>query len=293
LKKILITGGDGFLARSIAEKLSDKYLIKRCNRALLDLNDSSAVFKFLKQGAFDVVIHTATYDAAPKDSLKDKNKVLESNLSMFFNLARCNDLYGKMLYFGSGAEFSREHWVSQMPESYFDKYIPKDQYGFSKYVMAKYAETTDNIFNLRLFGVFGEYDDWRYRFIPNICCHAVMNMPVKVHQNARVDFLYINDLVKIVKWFIEKEQKKQIYNVCSAKESEYSLIAQKVIDVSGKNLKRVINNPECSRQYSGNNSLLLDEMGGMAFTSMDEALKQLYAWYDVNQELIDVSQFHY
>jgi len=293
LKKILITGGNGFLARSIAEKLADKYLIKRCNRSLLDLNDSSAVFKFLKQGSFDVVIHTATYDAAPKDSLKDKNKVLESNLNMFFNLARCKDLYGKMLYFGSGAEFSREHWVSQMSESYFDKYVPKDQYGFSKYVMAKYAETTNNIFNLRLFGVFGEYDDWRYRFIPNICCHAVMNMPVKVHQNARVDFLYINDLVKIVKWFIEKEQKQQIYNVCSAKESEYSLIAQKVIDVSGKSLKRVIDNPECSRQYSGNNSLLLNEMGGMAFTSMDEALKQLYAWYDVNQELIDVNQFHY
>jgi len=293
LKKILITGGDGFLARSIAEKLAHKYLIERCNRSVLDLNDSFAVFEFLKQGSFDVVIHTATYDAAPKNSLKDTGLVLENNLNMFFNLARCKELYGKMLYFVSGAEFSREYWVSQMSESYFDKYVPKDQYGFSKYVMAKYAATTNNIFNLRLFGVFGEYDDWRYRFIPNICCHALMDMPVKVHQNARVDFLYINDLVKIVEWFIEKEQKQQIYNVCSAKESEYSLIAQKVIEVSGKNLKRLVENSECSRQYSGNNTLLLDEMGGMEFTPMSEALKLLYAWYDVNQELIDVKQFHY
>lgn len=293
MKKILITGGDGFLAKSIAEKLEHQYLIKRCNRAVLDLNNASAVFEFLKQESFDVVIHTATYDAAPKNSLKDSGLVLENNLNMFFNLARCKDLYGKMLYFGSGAEFSREHWVSYMPESYFDQYVPKDQYGFSKYVMAKYAKTTNNIFNLRLFGVFGEYDDWRYRFISNICCHAVMDMPVKVHQNARVDFLYINDLAKIVTWFIENSPKRQIYNVCTAQESEYSLIAQRVIEASGKPLSRIVDLPICTRKYSGNNTFLLEEIGGMEFTPMETALKLLYGWYEEHKDIVDVKQFHY
>ena len=72
-----------------------------------------------------------------------------------------------MIYFGSGAEFSRKNWIPKMEENYYDKFVPTDQYGFSKYVMNKITEKSDNIYNLRIFGLFGKYDDWRYRFIPN------------------------------------------------------------------------------------------------------------------------------
>jgi len=292
LKKILITGGDGFLARSIAEKLARKYLIERCNRSVLDLNDSSAVFEFLKQGSFDVVIHTATYDAAPKNSLKDSGLVLENNLNMFFNLARCKDLYGKMLYFGSGAEFSRDHWVSHMSESYFDKYVPKDQYGFSKYVMAKYAATTNNIFNLRLFGVYGKYDDWRYRFISNICCHVIFDIPVKVYNNSCVDFLFIDDLVRIVQWFIGNTPKYQVYNVCSGVSYRYYELAKEIISYSGKDMEiEVINH--VGSEYTGNNSLLLSEIGEFEFSMMNETLNMMYAWLNKHSNKIDINEFHY
>ncbi len=42
-----------------------------------------------------------------------------------------------------------------MPENYFDTHVPKDQYGFSKYIMAKYSEKLEGIVDLRVFGCFG------------------------------------------------------------------------------------------------------------------------------------------
>ena len=237
-KKILVTGGNGFIARSLVEKLKndDRYHVCSFNRESLDLLDARKVLDVIKEHKFDIVIHTATYDAAPRFSTKDPKQVLEQNIRMFFNIARCSQYFGKMLYFGSGAEFGRENWVPKMTEGYFDSFVPTDQYGFSKYVMSKHAEKSENIYNLRIFGVFGEFDDWRYRFISNACCKAVFDLPVVIKQNSLFDFLYIDDLIRATEWFMENKPKKHVYNICSGLAREWKTIAEEIIDISGKNL---------------------------------------------------------
>ena len=292
-RRILLTGGDGFLARSFNEILVNKYLVSSINRDICDLNDHIAVANYFKNNKYDFVIHCATYDAAPKNSIKDPKRVLEYNLQMFFNLARCNDNYGKLLYFGSGAEFSRPHWKVKMGEDYFDSHVPLDQYGFSKYIMTKYCLEKANIFNFRLFGVHGRYDDWRYRFISNACCHAVFNMPIIINQNAIFDFLYIDDLVKIVEWFINNEQQHRVYNVCSGNVYDYLTLSKKIIDISHKKLDIIIENKGSRTEYSGDNSLLMSELGGFNFTSMDESLSVMYNWYKEHKDQIEPDKFHY
>ena len=56
---------------------------------------------------------------------------------MFFNLIRNSGLFGKMVYFGSGAEYDNRYYQPRMPEGYFDTHVPADSYGFSKYICAK------------------------------------------------------------------------------------------------------------------------------------------------------------
>ena len=285
--KVLITGAAGFIARNLYEQLRDKFDIKPLCRKELDLLDAPAVFNLLKNGRFDIVIHTATYDAAPKHSTKDPAKVLENNLKMFFNIARCKEYFKKMIYFGSGAEFGRENWVPQMKEDYFDRFVPPDQYGFSKYIMAKYAQANKGIYNLRLFGVFGKYEDWRVRFISNACCQAVCGMKIKINQDARFDFLYIDDLVRITEWFLRNTPKHNIYNICTGKVYDFHSLAEKIIEVSGKKLEIEIQKEGFRKEYSADNSLLLKELKGFKFTPIDEALKDLYNWYDSNKHIID------
>ena len=51
--------------------------------------------------------------------------------------------------------------------------VARDAYGFSKYICAQHIERADRIVNLRLFAVFGAYEDYTVRFISNACCRAL------------------------------------------------------------------------------------------------------------------------
>ena len=285
--KILITGGNGFIARHLREQLDSGYVLLSPNSKELNLLDASRIFDYIKGNEFDVIIHAATYDAAPKHSTKDPSRVLEYNLKMFFNIARCKDYFDKMIYFGSGAEFGRENWIPKMKEDYFDQHVPVDQYGFSKYIMTKYAQLSGNIFNLRLFAVFGKYEDWRYRFISNACSNVVLNQPITINQNVFFDFMYVDDLIKIVKWFINNKPKKNVYNVCTGNINDFKTIAEKIIKISGKKLDIIIKTDSLGREYSGDNSLLLNELKGFEFSLIDDAIKDLYNWYELNKHIIE------
>ncbi len=270
--------------------MSQEYNVISCNRQELDIVDSTKVYNYIKSNKFDVIIHAATYDAAPRTSTKDPTKVLESNLRMFFNIIRCKDYYNKMIYFGSGAEFNRENWIPKMKEDYFEQHIPTDQYGYSKYIMTKYTELADNVYNLRLFGTFGRYEDWRYRFISNACSYAVLDLPITINRNVYFDYLYIDDLVKIVQWFIKYSPKRKVFNTCSGTSYSLKTLAEKVIKASSKKLDIVIKDENPGKEYSGDNTLLLKELKNFKFTPMDEAIKSLYQWYEQNKSIIDKDQ---
>lgn len=286
--KILLTGGNGFIARNLFEGLERAHKVTSLSRQKLDLLDAAKVFDYLKFGKFDVVIHAATYDAAPRHSKKDPSKVLENNLRMFFNLARGGDYFDKMLYFGSGAEFARPHWAPKMKEDYFDRHVPLDQYGLSKYIMNKYARLSENIYNLRLFGVFGKYEDWRVRFISSACAQALFGLPIVVKQNVRFDYLHIDDLVNLTKWFIAHSPREKDYNLCTARSFSHLGLARKILKLAGKELDIVIKDKHSRVEYSGDNTRLLREVGRYEFKDMEGGLRELYGWYSANKKKINL-----
>jgi len=289
---ILITGANGFIAKSLNESLSSYYDIDMCNRQKLDLLDADEVFNYIKKHHFDVVIHGATYDAAPEFSTKDPKAVLENNLRMFFNLARCEKHFGKMIYFGSGAEFDRPNWTPSMSEDMFDRHVPSDQYGYSKYLMNKHARSSSNIYNLRLFGLFGKYDDWRYRFIPNACCKVLLDMPITMRHNACFDYTYIDDLVAIVDWVMTSEPNHRDYNICTGHSHNYTTLADQILDISDKNLEVIVEDASPPYTYGGDNTRLVEESGFM-FAKIRESIADLYGWYCQNRGIINKELFVY
>jgi UDP-glucose 4-epimerase len=174
------------------------------------ITGGSGFIDYLDAHKFDVVVHAATTRsnrrlAAPPD-------LLDRNCRMFFNLARNlvpnQERFGKMIHFGSGAEYDRTQLPVRVREDYFDTRVPRDAYGFSKYICAQHIELSDRIVNLRLFGVFGAYEDYTVRFISNACCRALKRLPIVLRQDIVFDYLYIKDLVKITKWFIENNARR-------------------------------------------------------------------------------------
>jgi GDP-L-fucose synthase len=287
MKKVLITGASGFIGRNLKEGFGADYEIVAPSSQELNLLDAKQVKEFLERGKFDVVVHCATHDAT-RNSVKDTSLVFSNNLRMFFNLSRCRDIYGKMLYFGSGAEYGRESMPPNVIENYFGVDVPTDDYGFSKYICNLVAEESSNIYNLTVFGCFGKYEDWQIRFISNAICKVIYDLDITMRQNIFFDYLYIDDLTKIVRWFIEADSLKyHKYNICTGQSVDLLTLAKIVLGVSGKKLEIKIAQPGIGREYSGNNERLVNKIGDFKFTPQEKAIAALYGWYQENKQRVD------
>lgn len=287
MKKIFITGGKGFIGRNLVEGLVKDFNVYSPSQRELDLLDTEKVTKYLDNNKFDIVIHCATLDAS-RNSTKNLNLVLKNNLRMFFNLTSNNNLFKRMFYFGSGAEYDKNNYIPKMKENYFGKYIPNNDYGFSKYIMAKYSSFLDNVIDLRLFGCFGKYEDYTIRFISNAICKAIYDLPITIKKNVFFDYLYIEDLVRIMKLLINKQKlTHKHYNVCTGKTLDLLSLADMIINLTKKKLKVKIVNSGLNPEYSGNNDRLIKELGKFNFTPFNNALSELYQWYIINKNLIN------
>lgn len=291
MRKILITGGSGFIGRNLAEDLTSSYDVLAPSSRELDLLNQEAVRQYLSVQHFDAIVHAATTHSNRR--LGGSPDMLDRDCRMFFNLVRNSDLFGKVIHFGSGAEYHRTGLPSKVREEYFDTHVPLDPYGFSKYICAKYIERSERLVDLRLFGVFGRYEDYTVRFISNACCRVLKGLPIVIRQNVVFDYLYIEDLVKLTVWFIEHDCRHKAYNACRGTRIALTDLASLVAEISGRNPQVVVSTAGLGPEYTGDNSRLLGEIGNFPFRDMRSSVSELYSWYEANVGSIDPSELQF
>jgi len=283
--KILITGGSGFIGRNLFEYLQRRYAVLAPTHKELELFDDDAVKRYLRLNKFDVIIHSASMPASRK--VKAPRDIAIGNLRMFFNLVRNSDCFPKMIFLGTGAEYDQRYDISRVKEGDPDRRVPADELGFSKWACSKYIETSGNIVNLRLFGVFGKYEDYHTKFISNAICKVIYSLPITVKQNRIFSYLYIDDLCKVVDYFVNNTAKRRIYNVAPHETFELLSLAKKVNEISRKNPEIIVHTSGFGKEYTADNSLLMNEIGSFRFTPIEEAIGELYKWYEDNKDNID------
>ncbi|MBI5122327.1 NAD(P)-dependent oxidoreductase, partial [Candidatus Roizmanbacteria bacterium] len=204
---------------------------------------------------------------------------LSDNLRIFFNLLKNKDRYKKMIHLGSGAEYDKTKPIVKVKETDLGKTIPKDEYGFFKYICSKYIEKEKDIVCIRIFGLFGKYEDSRYRFISNAIVNNLNGLPITLNQNVFFDYLYINDFVRIVDYFINHKAKHKFYNIGTGKKIDILTIANKINKISDKKSKIIVKNKGLNNEYTCDNSRLMKELKRFSFTNFDQSLIELYQWY--------------
>lgn len=202
---IWITGGDGFIARNLFDYLHTRHItVIATGRTRVDLLSRDSILSFIRENNINIVIHTAM--SYGQDHLED-------DLRIFFNLSSCSGEIDKLIYFGSMAEFDVAKGFLNFKESDFGKQIPRDNYGLSKYIMNLEARRSANIYNLRLFCVFGKYDR-PSRLIPDLCHKGATGQPINNNQNKVMSFLPALKLCMATDEVIKSKPEFHDYNLC-------------------------------------------------------------------------------
>lgn len=286
--KILLTGGSGFIGRNILEQLGHDHEVLAPSHAELDLVDSEAVSAWFSRHTVDAVIHSAVRPG--HRNAADPSRQLDINLRMFVNLTRRRDAWGRMIYLSSGAIYGTQSDVVCASESDAGLKVPADEHGFSRYVLAQLAASTAGVVELRPFSVFGKYEDYAIRFISNAICKTLFDLPVTLRRDRRFSYLWVNDLMPVLRHFLVCPNPHGAYNVVPDVADSLRDLADLVVALSGKDLPVHVGQKGAGLEYTGSNALLRAEISGLSFTPTSEAVERLYHWYATHKESIVYEQ---
>lgn len=232
MKTVLITGAGptGVTGRAIREYLENDYVILAPSSKELDLTDDAAVRSYFDTHHIDFVVHCATYRSNISKTTHLVDDEFESNLRMYFNLAAQQEKFQKMVYLGSGAEYDKTRPIINISEDQFGESIPKDKYGFGKYIMNQHCRSSKNIYNLRMFGTLNKYERYTKNVVCNLCAKAVMGLPLTLKRDVKFSWVDIRDVAKAIKYLFEHEVSRDDYNLALPVHYYLSEIAQIIIE---------------------------------------------------------------
>lgn len=252
MMNILITGGNGYIAKNLYKGLNNKYNVTTITRNDFNLLDRYATDLFFSDKHFDVVIHTAISGGSRLK--KDTEDVLDENLIMYYNLLANKSKFNKFISFGSGAEITSQ----------------QDPYGLSKHVINYSMQNKDNFHNIRIFAVFDE-NELNTRFIKSNILRYLNNQPIEIHQDKLMDFFYMEDLITLIEYCINSNNLPKEID-CSYKNT-YSLkdISDIINTLSDYKVPIKIFNEVEGVKYTGNfTDLNIDYIG------LEQGIKNVY-----------------
>jgi len=256
-KRVLISGGNGFLGSYLAEKfLEENFLVTivddQSTSKRKNLPDN---IEFVKEKIenyddsrkYDFVIHLAARPS-PEDYISHPvDTILSNSLGTLRMLERARKGDSIFMY-TSSSEIYGEASIIPTPEDYYGYVNPNgirscydEGKRFSEaLIMAYYREYGLDVRIQRPFNVYGPRirEDGQYgRVIPRFIAQALKNEPLTVHGDGMQTraFLYITDWLEATWKFLTGKYKGEIINIGSDKEIAIIDLAKKIILLTGSN----------------------------------------------------------
>ena len=285
---IFITGVSGFVGSHLKEYLQKNYTSYKLftpSSKELDLADEKQVDSYILSNKIDIIIHLANRGGGR--DVADMKNITEYNLRIFFNIAKHEKNVKKIISFGSGAEYAKHKPIVDAKEEDYLKEQPHDEYGFYKSITSKYIEKSEKIVQLRIFGAYGEYENYRFKFISNAIVKNLLKLPIVINKNVFFDYIYIDDLLKMIDWFIHNDSKEKTYNVSTGKKLDLISLANLVNEKSDFKSEIRVLNEGLNNEYTSNNDRLMHELKDFEFTSHKDAIIKMREYFSYNFDKLD------
>jgi UDP-glucuronate decarboxylase len=200
-KNVLITGGNGFLGKQVAEKLAHSFTIVSPGSKEIDLiNDTISLDLLVKSKNIDTIIHLAN----PK--IFTTNKSMGDTLVMLKNVldvCRTNQL---KLIFLSGWEIYSGYKSNGIQADEFLAPNAKGTYGETKWLCELLIKQYINNYGLAcqiirsgpVYGAYGEKPKFIFNFIDKAFKHADIVTHKYLNGFPGLDLLYIDDLISLI-----------------------------------------------------------------------------------------------
>lgn len=202
---VLLLGGTGLVGGYLSRILQEYYNVYAPTRQQLNLQDTNSVLELFNQKDYDIVINCA---GSTNSNLENYNaEVTNINLGIFTNLYAARNRFGKLINFGSGAEFDRRTSITSAVEEDIFVKQPVDHYGQSKNFAARICFNTENFYTLRLFGVFGATEPG-HRLLKRIIANDTVEL-----EDKYFDYYYIEDILPVVLYYINNTPKFKDLNL--------------------------------------------------------------------------------
>ena len=298
MKKILVTGGAGFIGSHLVEALSknnkiiviDKFLhgnkINNLNKNIKlikgDVRNYTLMKKYSKNCS--CIFHLAALlgiDYVSKNHLE----TMETEFAGIHNVCRAaqKNKIKKIIYTSTSGVYGKEQFKKSPKENV--KVAPESSYAMAKRNAELYLKYFSKKFNinciaLRLFNVYGPRQD-RRMIIPRIFKWSKKNQKIIIYNKGLQtrDFTYIDDCVKCFILIYKKVTGFHIFNVANGRDTRIKDLANLIKKITKskskvvfKKIPKVLNEFEVKKRV-GNSSYLLKKIKYKPSTTLKSGLK--------------------
>ena len=321
MKKILVTGGAGFIGAHLVDKLIKKkykVLIVDSLKTIGGIPFINPKSKFLKGDILDtkilkkirkwkpqVIYHLAAQSGGESAYDDPKFDYLSNGYGTFQLAKLAKELNVKHFIYSSSVAVYGSLRKKKITEA--SSINPDSIYGISKYAGEMFikqilykTKTKTTIF--RVFNTFGPGENLNFLkkgMVSIYCSYVWKNKPiiVKGSLNRIRNYQYIDDVINILFLSLKnkKLKKNEILNLTTGKAVKVKELIRKILKNEKKINYKIIskeNTPGDSFGFDASNKLLKRKFSNYKFITLEEGIKNYFKWINLVPKVKNLKNFH-